>query len=118
MKTSVFRKELIKIMPGYKWTVKRKSLYFENLFMKAVGIQTAGFNRLSTLQIIRREKDGSVEYEAKSAGFGLQAPWLSTAVGETLAQALRSLQKHYEGVAANYACHGRDIESARKAEKL
>ena len=75
MDSAEFRKELIKIMPGYKWTVHRPHTLIKR-FLSATGIKTSGFNRVSTLNIIRREKDDYAEYEIKSAGFGKNASWL------------------------------------------
>jgi hypothetical protein len=109
-----FREELVKIMPGYNWTV-HKSITVG--YLEATGIQTSGYNRLSTLHVARRENIGrivGVNYEVKSSGSGLRSPWLATCEGSTLAQALRSLQSHYENVAANYGCHGRYLQNARK----
>ncbi len=48
--TTDFRKELLAIMPGYKWTV-HKTISGQKL--EATGIQTSGFNRLSTLSVTR-----------------------------------------------------------------
>jgi hypothetical protein len=115
MKRTDFREKLIKIMPGYSWTVHNPLSKNSALsYMEATGIQTAGFNRLSTLQVVRRDKDGTVSFEVKSAGFGLNARWLSSATGKTLASALRTLQNHYENVASNYASHGRYLAESRK----
>ena len=101
-------------MPGYKWVVHRPSK-FTNSYLSAMGTQSSGFNRLSTLQIIQREKgEGTIEYEAKSSGFGLKSPWLSEYTGKTLAQALRGLQNHYERMAREYSNHADAIEYARK----
>lgn len=113
MKTADFRKDLLKIMPGYNWTVHNSSDP-ESGFFSAEGIKTAGFNRLSTVHVYRREKAGVAEYEVKSSGFGKRAPWLSSYSAGTLAQAFRGLQNHYENVGRNYLAHGRDLESARK----
>jgi len=114
MKTPEFRKELLKIMPGYSWTVHRPSKFIKT-YLLATGIQASGFNRLSTLQIIRREKsDGTVEYEAKSSGYGRRAPWLSVYTGRTLARALRGLQDYYEAMSNEYRSHARALEFARK----
>lgn len=118
MKTKTFgssqlRKELVKIMPGYSWTVHRQSPLSDRKYLKATGVQTSGFNRLSTLQVIRLEKEGVAEYEVKSAGFGLKAEWLSTATGKTLAKALRSLQNEYEDRASTYSSHALSLRGAR-----
>lgn len=116
MNSNKFRKELKKIMPRYAWTVHRDSIYLATSIKKyisATGIQTAGFNRLSTLHVIRRETDSGVEYEVKSSGFGKRSPWLSTNTDTTLARALRGLQEDYELTAANYAAHARDLQNGR-----
>lgn len=112
MKPNEFRKELVKIMPGYKWTVHRP--YFAGqTYLSATGIQTSGYNRLSTLVIVRREKDEIIEYEAKSSGYGLKSPWLSEYTDSTLARALRGLQDHYEYMAREYSSHAGAIKYAR-----
>ena len=112
MKATNFRKELIKVMPSYKWTVHR--LYCSERFIFATGIVTIGFNRMSTLQIIKRKKDDNIEYEAKSSGFGLNSPWLSRYKDITLKRALRGLQNHYEAMAKEYSRHAADLEHGRK----
>ncbi|QEE24544.1 hypothetical protein CS053_08540 [Rhodanobacter glycinis] len=110
MNSNEFRKELVKIMPGYDWTVhKTKS----NGYMEATGIQSSGFNRLSTLRVSRRERDGKIAYEAKSAGFGLRAKWLHTNADGTLARALRGLQNHYETQANSYRAHAEYLKEGR-----
>lgn len=113
MKQDDFRKELVKVMPGYKWTVHR-GRPFEGTII-ATGIQTSGSNRLSTLRVERREREGVAQYEAKSAGFGLRAPWLHKAAGKTLANALRSLQEHYEREARKFLSHASDLQAGRTA---
>lgn len=111
MNSDNFRKELVKIMPGYNWTVHRN--HFDSTYLSATGIRTAGFNRLSTLQITRRETSW-VEYEAKSAGYGVKAPWVSSYAAPTLAQALRGLQNHYESMASLYSGCAAHLQGARK----
>lgn len=107
-----FRAELVKIMPGYSWVVHNSST---TDYMEATGTKSSGFNRLSTLRVVRAERNnGKPWYEAKSSGFGLRAPWLATNSDSTLARALRGLQQHYEQMAATYAGHARALESARK----
>lgn len=109
-----FREALLKIMPGYQWTVHRPGAFW----LAATGIQSSGFNRLSTLSVVRRERGGEggpVEYEAKSAGFGTRAKWLHTNTDATLASALRGLQQHYEAMEAKYGGHARALKNARAA---
>jgi hypothetical protein len=117
-----FRTELKKIMPGYKWTIHRPNVYDldseKNInYSCATGIKTAGFNRLSTLEVTVIKKNKRIEYEVKSSGFGKNAPWLASREGNTLAQALRALQDHYEAVGNNYLHHAADLEGARRVEK-
>jgi len=112
MNSTKFRKELIKIMPGYKWTVHRK-MFKDSKYFAATGIQTAGFNRLSTLEVVVSWKGDVFEYEVKSSGFGLNAPWLSTNTDATLARALRGLQNHYEATASMYNGHAYDLKAGR-----
>lgn len=111
-----FRKELVKTMPGYKWTVHKG---FGPDVFDATGIKSSGFNRLSTLSVVRRPcKWGGVEYEVKSAGFGTRARWLHTNVDGTLVRALRGLQEHYEATANAYHIAAAHLQSARKSQSL
>jgi hypothetical protein len=111
MDATQFRKELVKIMPGFDWTVHKTGKGFT--YISATGIQTSGFNRLSTLQVVWRERNGVPEYEVKSSGFGKKTTWLSEATRGTLAQALRALQEHYEGMASTYGSQARTLQHAR-----
>lgn len=112
--TKDFRAELMKIMPGYSWTVHKSS---SDGYLSATGTKSSGFNRLSTLIVERRDNyagKGFPWYEVKSAGFGLRAPFLGTNSDRTLARALRGLQQHYEQKAATYHGHAKAIENARQ----
>src|SRR5574343_311388 len=111
--TNDFRKELLKVMPGYKWTVHRE-FNMGSVYMTALGIQTSGFNRLSTLEVVRREKDGATNYTVRSSGYGVKAPWLGEYVYSTLARALRGLQNHYERMGREYLSHASRLENGRK----
>ena len=111
MNSNQFRKELLKIMPGYKWTVHRQ---LTKLYISATGIQSSGFNRLSTVEVTRRETDGNIEYSVRSSGYGVNAPWLSEYQAPTLAQALRGLQNFYDKMANKYSQHAGSLESGRK----
>lgn len=114
MNTADFRKELVKVMPGYNWTVHHSRTGGRVLL--ATGTQSSGSNRLSTLQVDRRDNyaaGGKPRYEVKSAGYGKRAKWLHTANGETLARALRNLQDHYESMAAKYSSHASDLKAGR-----
>lgn len=110
MNSNEFRKELEKIMPGYAWTVHRTTTAG---YLEASGMQCSGFNRLSTLSVVRREQDGKAKYTAKSAGFGLRARWLHENEDGTLARALRGLQAHYEATATKYRTHAEDMKRGR-----
>lgn len=103
-------------MPGYKWTVHRPAFKGLN-YLEATGIQSSGFNRLSTLSVVVRWDDdvpGSDMYKVKSSGFGKDAPWLSDCTGSTLARALRGLQNYYESMASKYSGHAYDLKTGRK----
>lgn len=107
-----FRKELLKVMPGYKWSVHREKSGV--LYMRATGIQTSGFNRLSTLEVVRRETDEPTNYTVKSSGYGTKAPWLGEYTDSTLERALRGLQNYYESMAMRYSSHASSLENGRK----
>jgi len=111
MNSKEFRAELVKIMPGYKWTVHKSDTDGR---LEGTGIQTSGFNRLSTLCIIRIERDDAPPYyEAKSAGYGKKAWWLHASIGYTLAKALRNLQNYYEGESNKYREHAEALQRGR-----
>lgn len=107
-----FRAQLDKIMPGYNWTVHRASKGATKLV--ATGTQSSGFNRLSTLEVSWTRKDYDW-FEARSAGYGLRAPWLGKVGDATLARALRGLQDHYQRKAATYNGHASALASGRQA---
>lgn len=103
MNTNEFRKEVEKIMPGYKWTIQRP--YKDGgAFLKATGTQSAGFNRLSTIKIERRvNNDTTVVYEASIADYGMRGPWRATFADGTLARALRGVQEQCEAMRGVYS---------------
>ena len=103
-------------MPGYTWTVHKQSKYhgIHEWPLVATGVQSSGSNRLSTLEVERRERDGTVTYTARSSGYGLRAPWLHENKGDTLARALRGLQDHYEAMASKYSSHAGALKVGRK----
>lgn len=116
MNANKFREELVKIMPGYNWTIHQSRVPG---YLSATGTQSSGFNRLSTLSVTRREQEGTARYEAKSAGFGLRAKWLHAFEGGTLASALRGLQAYYESMANTYRAHAEHIKVGRhKTESM
>lgn len=103
-----FRAELTKVMPGYKWTVHKSR---NPKIIRATGIMSSGFNRLSTLEVIR-DNDGPW-YQAASAGHGTKAQFGQTFGGKTLARALRGLQDHYERTANTYRSLAARLEEGR-----
>ena len=106
-----FRKELKKIMPGYKWTIHR---LYGNSKLTATGIQTSGLNRLSTLEVaVFKTAKGEIGYKSKSSCTRKNAAWLSEQEGQTLVQSLRNLQNHYKCVGGNYLRHAADLQGAR-----
>ena len=106
MDSSKFRKELKKVMPGYKWTIHKKIC---SSILVATGVQTAGKNRTSTLEV-SMNKAG---YRVKSSGFGCNSPWLHDCSRKTLKQALRALQDHYEVQASNYSGYALSLQNGR-----
>ena len=120
MTSNEFRAELAKIMPGYSWTVHRthKRFEVEGLApqpLTATGTQSSGSNRLSTLEVCRRDDNGHVTYTAKSSGYGTRARWLHENQDGTLARALRGLQDHYEAMASTYYSHAGALKAGRTA---
>lgn len=113
MDKSAFRKELLKVMPGYKWTIHKNSID-PLVYLCATGIQSSGLNRISTLQIEMRNREGVISYIAKSSGFGAKAKWLGENVDTTLARALRGLQNRYRSLAAEYGAAKLALEMARR----
>jgi hypothetical protein len=113
MDANSFRQKLAAVMPGYAWTVHRQTKGGQSL--TATGIQSSGFNRLSTLEVRCSTKNGVDWYTARSAGFGRRAEWLHENGDVTLARALRGLQTHYQDMANKYLRHARDLEAARPA---
>ncbi len=111
MDASAFRKSLGNIMPGYDWTVHRAWKGATSL--TATGIQSSGFNRLSTLEVSYTRRAGQDWYTARSSGFGRRAPWLAENGDVTLARALRGLQDHYRSKAALYGGQERALQNAR-----
>lgn len=106
-----FRIALDKIMPGYRWTVHRAPKGATKIV--ATGIQVSGFNRLSTLEVTYSCNDHGEWFEARSAGYGLRAPWLGKSGDITLARALRGLQEYYRATAATYSGHERALAAGR-----
>lgn len=121
MNNKEFRAELEKIMPGYMWTVHqnrtgkwlREKYPDTPVVLTATGVQSSGSNRLSTVEVERREHGGEVTYTARSSGYGTRAPWLHEHKDGTLARALRGLQEHYERTAATYRSHAAALQTGR-----
>lgn len=114
MDSNAFRAKLTKIMPGYSWTVHKPTKGATRL--TATGIQSSGFNRLSTLEVTCSPRFGGEWYVARSAGYGKRAPWLMTNGDSTLAKVLRGLQDHYRRMEAVYGGHARALENGRRPE--
>lgn len=113
-----FRAELMKIMPGYSWTVHKSK---NDAILNATGTQSSGFNRLSTLVVERRDNyagKGFPWYRVMGAGFGRRAPFLGANEDRTLARALRGLQQYYEAKAAKYSSHASALKSGRQPTEI
>jgi len=108
-----FREELMKVMPGMKWTIHRNR-YDDDQSIEATAFKSSGSNRLFTLSVTRHpQEDGTVVYRARSSARGTWAKWLHTSEGKTAAQALRNLQTHYEREEAEYHRHVAYLAKAR-----
>ncbi len=100
------RASLKNLLPGYKWTVHKPSVD-----LTATGIQSSGFNRCSTLEVVARA--GTPWFEARIAGFGKRAKWLHVGCGCTLAKAIRGLQDGLQNEGQIYISQHNAMESAR-----
>lgn len=112
MNSADFRKELVKAMPGFNWTVHRAS---GGLRLAATGTQSSGFNRLATIEVTRTDKNDRVWYEAKSRGYGKSGPWAHANGDLTLARALRGLQQYYERKANVFRGLATTLQNARQS---
>jgi len=104
-----FRDALKKLMPGFAWTVHKQ--LDPDAPMVATGTQVSGSNRTATVRVSLR----AGWFTVKSAGYGAKSPWGGEASGQTLAQAFRSLQTHYERSAQSYTALAATLQHARKA---
>lgn len=111
--SKAFRAKLTKLMPGYSWTVHRSTPGAVKI--TATGTQSSGSNRLSTLEVTYTSGPKGDWFTARSAGYGLRAPWLHENGDVTLARALRGLQDHYQHMAVVYGGHARTLQDARIA---
>jgi len=107
--TDDFRKQLNKLLPGYKWTVHRTN---SKLIISATGIQSSGFNRLSTLEVTGRPKNPW--FEMAGYGYGKRSSVMGRGCGSTLAQAIRGLQDFYAHQKGVYASLELALEEARR----
>lgn len=110
-----FRSELAKVMPGYRWTVHRAGK--DPVRLVATGIQSSGFNRLSTLRVERSIERDRAWYTVKSAGFGTKAIFGVEIGDATLARALRSLQEHYLRQSNSYRALAGHLQAGRAKSK-
>jgi len=110
-----FRKELVKVMPGLKWTVEKTFTEMQ----KAMGIQTAGYNRLYTLSVHRQANHdtGKVDYTVKDSGYGLSSPWGESFKSHSLKSALRLLQNYHEYSARHHNGQVNYLQAGRIAEE-
>lgn len=113
MDATYFRKALVKLMPGYNWTVHRVPKRATKIV--ATGIQSSGLNRLSTLEVTYAPDDKGDWFKVRSAGYGRRAPWLYENGDATMARALRGLQDYYRHMENLYRGHACALEAGRKA---
>ena len=114
-----FRKELLAVLPGHKWTVHKPPMPWmdkpedKHRIMEATGIVSAGFNRMSTICVHRSVKGGITWYTVKSWGYGTHGRLLGEQGNKTLKSALRDLQDHFDYRAREYRGAALDIEHSR-----
>ena len=110
---NTFREKLMAIMPGYEWTVHR-ALSKSQKSLIATGIQSSGFNRLSTVEVSCSQEDPDRPwFTVKSAGYGRRALWLHKNGDITLARAFRGLQDYYLQQASVYEAHAQSLAKGR-----
>ena len=107
---TLFRTSLTKLLPGYNWTVHKQI----GPNIQATGIQSSGFNRCSTIQVVHRLE--LKWFEARIAGYGKHSQWLQSGSGGTLAQAIRSLQSELENKASIYSAQASTLQEARSLQ--
>jgi hypothetical protein len=112
MDATYFRKAIVKIMPGYSWTVHRAPKGATKIV--ATGTQSSGLNRLSTLEVTYAPDDKGDWFKARSAGYGRRAPWLYEDGDATLARTLRGLQDYYRHMEGVYRGHACALEAGRR----
>ena len=113
MDANALRAKLIKIMPGYSWTVHRTLRGTMNIV--ATGTQSNGLNRTSTLEVTYAPVKNGEWFKVRSAGYGRRAAWLQEYSDATLARALRGLQNSYRHMESVYRGHASALEAGRKA---
>lgn len=106
-----FRKWLRKVLPGYNWTVHKSKFPDLQTAIHATGVQTSGFNRTSTIEVVMK-KQGQW-FEAYISGYGKHSTVLGEGFGRTVAQAFRALQSNLETKAQIYAVQAGTVQAAR-----
>jgi hypothetical protein len=111
-----FRKALLKIMPGFRWTVHKS----ENpRVLRATGIMSSGSNRLATLQVIREDSEHiGVTFIARMAGNGTRAIFGPAFRNSTIASALWDLQNHHDRSAATHRVMVSRLQKGRCAPEV
>ncbi len=104
-----FRASLTKLLPGYNWTVHKPI----GTDLRATGIQSSGFNRCSTIDVVM--SDGGKWFKSRIAGYGTRAEWLQSGCGSTLAKAIRSMQEGLEHQAQIYNSQAATVQEARQS---
>lgn len=100
------RAECKQVLPGFKWSVPRGSILF------AVGTQSAGFNRTSTIEVTP-----SYGVEVALFGFGRASERMGHGFGATVTTAIRDLQNRLTADGRQKLVYARTIEEARPDPK-
>lgn len=91
------REELAKVMPGYRWVIRRRPPFVPEKSIAAEGTLSSGFNRLSTIRVqCDRLSDDFGRFWVTARlwdGIPGKRDLMAESAGLSVAQALRSLQE-------------------------
>jgi len=110
---TVFREELQKIMPGFKWTIKKHGYTDDDRYMEAFARLSQGFNRMCTIKATRTTGNAGTYYEVTIWGHGTHGERLASMNGLSLAQAFRRVQDVCLNYSGTYAAAASYLKSGR-----
>ena len=116
---AALRKDLHKVLPGYKWAVHRSHKYLSTNHIEATGTVSGGFNRVSTLTV--KVAIRPPPYKGPDFNITMIDPHRCTTVsgwGETFTQCVRDLQNSLEDTFQRTKGNLEILRQARKAVAL